>query len=119
LIEKDTTRVAAGLKAAVNNPNVSGEAKERAAEQLENMEGHSQTSASGQESNRVLGGYKATLTVCSLLDVFFSRDRSHYRVRMKILHQRPKRTPAKFLKLMGIRWKGQKGYRRVNMTREF
>jgi hypothetical protein len=117
LIEKDTTRVAAGLKAAINNPNVSGEAKERAAEQLENMEGHFQTS--GQESNRVLGGYKATLTVCSLLDVFLSGDRSHYRVRTKILHQRPKRTPAKFLKLMGIRWKGQKGYRRVNMTQEF
>lgn len=64
--EKDSTRVAAGLKAAIHNPNVSDEAKERAAERLEGLGGereHHESRSSGQDSNRVLGGYKATLTV--------------------------------------------------------
>ncbi|OSC97077.1 hypothetical protein PYCCODRAFT_1455092 [Trametes coccinea BRFM310] len=74
----DEKRVAAGLKAAVHNPNVSEEAKERAQERLQHMGtsaeetgrsrgnaggGHAvgSTDQAGHETNRVLGGYKATL----------------------------------------------------------
>ncbi|KAI0325107.1 hypothetical protein GY45DRAFT_1330741 [Cubamyces sp. BRFM 1775] len=71
----DEKRVAAGLKAAVHNPNVSEEAKERAQERLAQMgasaeetstgtaRGHAvgSTDGAGHETNRVLGGYKATL----------------------------------------------------------
>ncbi|KAI0344633.1 hypothetical protein BDW22DRAFT_1326777, partial [Trametopsis cervina] len=65
--EKDTTRVAAGLKAAIHNPNVSEEAKERAADRLDHMGGNGRThdphaGTEGEHDNRVLGGYKATLT---------------------------------------------------------
>ncbi|CCM04377.1 uncharacterized protein FIBRA_06551 [Fibroporia radiculosa] len=71
--DKDPGRVAAGLKAAIHNPNVSEEAKERATDRLHHMGGteevntspstatHSTTTGSGQETSRVLGGYKATL----------------------------------------------------------
>ncbi|KAH8107832.1 hypothetical protein BXZ70DRAFT_912866 [Cristinia sonorae] len=67
---KDPTRVAAGLKATIHNPNVSEDAKERAAERLERMgqsqetthATHATTQADSGESNRVLGGYKATLS---------------------------------------------------------
>ncbi|KAI0323878.1 hypothetical protein GY45DRAFT_1399012 [Cubamyces sp. BRFM 1775] len=64
-------RIAAGLKAAVHNPNVSEEVKERAQERLAQMgasaqetsRGHAvgSTDGAGHETNRVLGGYKATL----------------------------------------------------------
>ena len=62
-------RVAAGLKAAIHNPNVSDEAKARAQERLDDMIGNNSgggttaraTDANGHELNRVLGGYKATL----------------------------------------------------------
>ena len=65
-------RVAAGLKAAIHNPNVSEEARERAQERLEQFGAASETGdngtyaagatdANGHEVNRVLGGYKATL----------------------------------------------------------
>lgn len=68
-------RVAAGLKAAIHNPNVSEEAKERAQERLETMGTSVETTSrapggsypvgstdeAGHETNRVLGGYKATL----------------------------------------------------------
>ncbi|KAI0373572.1 hypothetical protein BV20DRAFT_962780 [Pilatotrama ljubarskyi] len=72
----DEKRVAAGLKAAIHNPNVSEEAKERAQERLENMGASVDTGSrgnnngsyptgttdeTGRETNRVLGGYKATL----------------------------------------------------------
>ncbi|KAH9894739.1 Conidiation protein 6-domain-containing protein [Cubamyces lactineus] len=69
----DEKRVAAGLKAAVHNPHVSEEAKERAQERLAQMgasahetsttRGHAvgSTDGTGHETNRVLGGYKATL----------------------------------------------------------
>ncbi|TBU22987.1 Conidiation protein 6-domain-containing protein [Dichomitus squalens] len=68
----DEKRVAAGLKAAINNPNVSEEARERAQERLEHMGASTETDnsgryatgtvdSSGHEANRVLGGYKATL----------------------------------------------------------
>ncbi|KAI8975919.1 Conidiation protein 6-domain-containing protein [Trametes punicea] len=71
----DEKRVAAGLKAAVHNPNVSEEAKERAQERLESMGTSADetsrnrgtnypvgsTDEAGHETNRVLGGYKATL----------------------------------------------------------
>ena len=62
---KDTTRVAAGLKAAIHNPNVSEEAKERAADKLEQIGSgmSAQIMQGGHDTNRVLGGYKATLTV--------------------------------------------------------
>ena len=74
-------RVAAGLKAAIHNPNVSAEAKERAQERLDDMgltgtaqNSHQQGSHpahsvddGGRETNRVLGGYKATLhSTCAL-----------------------------------------------------
>lgn len=55
--EQHAAHVAAGLKAAIHNPNVSEEARERAAGRLETIEsgnGH-------QHPNRQLGGYKATL----------------------------------------------------------
>ncbi|KAI0741475.1 Conidiation protein 6-domain-containing protein [Daedaleopsis nitida] len=66
------TRVAAGLKAAIHNPNVSEQAKERAQDRLENMNASipterdsafpvGTTDTNGHEINRVLGGYKATL----------------------------------------------------------
>ncbi|KAH9912770.1 Conidiation protein 6-domain-containing protein [Epithele typhae] len=66
----DQTRVAAGLKAAIHNPNVSEEAKERAQERLETMgAAHVHPSShpvgtvdtTGHEANRVIGGYKAAL----------------------------------------------------------
>ncbi|KAI0633897.1 Conidiation protein 6-domain-containing protein [Trametes polyzona] len=72
----DEKRVAAGLKAAIHNPNVSEEAKERAQERLEHMGTSVETTSAsrgngnypvgstdetGHETNRVLGGYKATL----------------------------------------------------------
>ncbi len=70
--DKDATRVAAGLKAAINNPNVSEEAKDRAADKLDNLGGHSTSThtQSGADSNRVLGGYKATLAVRLLSTLF-------------------------------------------------
>ncbi|KAI0082028.1 hypothetical protein K474DRAFT_1694711 [Panus rudis PR-1116 ss-1] len=66
---KDPNRVAAGLKATIHNPNVSEEAKERAAERLEHI-GASEdvgsrnhgSSYSDHDTNRQLGGYKATLS---------------------------------------------------------
>ncbi|KAI0915819.1 hypothetical protein AcW1_003685 [Taiwanofungus camphoratus] len=64
---KNPNRVAAGLKASLQNPNVSEEAKERAADRLESLTATdeagntSKYSSTRQEDNRVLGGYKATL----------------------------------------------------------
>ncbi|KAF8980108.1 hypothetical protein BDQ17DRAFT_1264076, partial [Cyathus striatus] len=63
---KNPERVAAGLKATINRPNVSDEAKQRAMERLEEMgvdiEKPSRRTAHGQlGEQRVLGGYKATL----------------------------------------------------------
>ncbi|KAH9924467.1 Conidiation protein 6-domain-containing protein [Fomitopsis serialis] len=66
---KDPTRVAAGLKAAINNPNVSEEGRERAADRLDGIDGGAHgtngstatTSVEDQHRNRELGGYKATL----------------------------------------------------------
>jgi hypothetical protein len=62
--EKDTTRVAAGLKAAINNPNVSPEAKNQAAAKLQNLSGTVETStaSSTEHENRVLGGFRAVLS---------------------------------------------------------
>lgn len=62
---KNPERVAAGLKAAMHNPNVSEEAKERAAERLDGMNTSDTDNYQGgnQETNRALGGYKATLSV--------------------------------------------------------
>ncbi|KAI6135765.1 hypothetical protein EV401DRAFT_2203367 [Pisolithus croceorrhizus] len=67
---KDTTRVIAGLKAAVHNPHVSEEAKEHAIERLRGMgqsvdvapQETAEKSSDQQEGSRVLGGYKATLS---------------------------------------------------------
>ncbi|KIM69008.1 hypothetical protein SCLCIDRAFT_811187 [Scleroderma citrinum Foug A] len=66
---KDTARVAAGLKAAIHNPNVSKEAKEHATARLKEMgqdaehehEPQEQTEVP-QESTHVLAGYKATIS---------------------------------------------------------
>ena len=54
----------------MHNPHVSEEAKERAAERLEGLGGSSSTHTSShhegdQGTNRILGGYKATLSVCT------------------------------------------------------
>ncbi|KAI6038480.1 Conidiation protein 6-domain-containing protein [Pisolithus marmoratus] len=67
---KDTTRVIAGLKAAIHNPHVSEEAKEHAMERLREMGqdvdvGPQETvekSSYQQDEGRVLAGYKATLS---------------------------------------------------------
>nr|VWP01262.1 Protein kinase domain-containing protein [Ganoderma boninense] len=71
--QHDEKRVAAGLKAAIHNPNVSEEARKSAQERLEQMGEHDTAAPSAgrahhapatgtqHESNRVLGGYKATL----------------------------------------------------------
>ncbi|KAF9222659.1 hypothetical protein BS17DRAFT_175596 [Gyrodon lividus] len=68
---KDSARVAAGLKAAIHNPNVSQEAKGHAKEKLREMgqevEATHETfqesiSTGARESSRVLGGYKSTLS---------------------------------------------------------
>ncbi|KAF8062237.1 Conidiation protein 6-domain-containing protein [Lyophyllum atratum] len=80
---KNPERVAAGLKATMKNPNVSEEAKISAKERLEDMSdevpnartpsrvsrsrsrrrstSRGRRSASAESTNRVLGGYKATL----------------------------------------------------------
>jgi Conidiation protein 6 len=52
--QKDAGRVAAGLKAAIRNPNVSDEAKDRAAERLQNLGSETATTDSTHD-NRVLG----------------------------------------------------------------
>jgi hypothetical protein len=57
--DKDTTRVAAGLKA-----NVSPEAKDQAAEKLQNLTGAgiATTTSTTEHENRVLGGFRAVLS---------------------------------------------------------
>ncbi|KAI0063527.1 hypothetical protein BV25DRAFT_1915035 [Artomyces pyxidatus] len=67
---KNATRVAAGLKATLHNPNVSEGAKKSAQDRLEQMgaiepqSGTAKAAAEPGESHdtRVLGGYKATLS---------------------------------------------------------
>ncbi|TFK29481.1 hypothetical protein FA15DRAFT_576498, partial [Coprinopsis marcescibilis] len=70
---KDPANVARGLKAAINNPRVSQEAKEHDKQRLRELgeQVPGDTGKSGgasvevaeedEHSNRVLGGYKATL----------------------------------------------------------
>ncbi|KIY72412.1 hypothetical protein CYLTODRAFT_449958 [Cylindrobasidium torrendii FP15055 ss-10] len=68
---KNPERVAAGLKAAIHNPNTSDEARERATERLQgidtqytdkNLDNSSASMDNGDHHrNQVLGGYKATL----------------------------------------------------------
>ncbi|KAG5642099.1 hypothetical protein DXG03_003623, partial [Asterophora parasitica] len=66
---KKPERVAAGLKATINNPHVSDEAKVHATERLHELSGETESKhhasakphASDAEMNRKLGGYKATL----------------------------------------------------------
>lgn len=64
--EQHQHHVAGGLKAALNNPNVSEEAKTNAQRRLEEMGTASETNteapAYDESTNRMLGGYKATLT---------------------------------------------------------
>jgi hypothetical protein len=52
--------VAAGLKAAIHNPNVSDEAKQNAALKLKNLPGAAATDT--EHENRVLGGFRAVLS---------------------------------------------------------
>jgi hypothetical protein len=63
-IAKDTTRVAAGLKAAIHNPNISAEAKQQAAEKLQNLTCTAGTAATSttEHNNRVFGGFCAILS---------------------------------------------------------
>ncbi|RXW17533.1 hypothetical protein EST38_g8321 [Candolleomyces aberdarensis] len=71
---KDPNRVAAGLKASIHNSKVSDEAKTRAHEKLDKLEGgnveeQTKLPSGAMENdmeeegvnNQVLGGYKATL----------------------------------------------------------
>ncbi|KAF8909673.1 hypothetical protein CPB84DRAFT_1743707 [Gymnopilus junonius] len=74
--EKKSDNVARGLKAAIHNDNVSGDAKESAAQRLQDLGKEVPADFTGKEdeqweygdpndkheTNRVLGGYKATLT---------------------------------------------------------
>ena len=62
----EPNRVAGGLKAAMKNPNVGEEAKERARERVEDMEESGQVTTNQNEptgplSGNQIGGYKATL----------------------------------------------------------
>lgn len=68
---KDPTRVAAGLKAAMHNPNVSAEAKDNAAQRLQEIDGGGGQTDGVVEtddydesglSSRQAAGYKATLS---------------------------------------------------------
>lgn len=63
IAEKDPEHVAAGLKSAISNPNVSEGAKVHAAERLDDMRAEEVFNATvgGHEINHILGGYKATL----------------------------------------------------------
>lgn len=69
---KDPTRVAAGLKAAMHNPNVSAEAKDSAAQRLEEIGGGGGQTGGVETDDydelesdlsvREAAGYKATLS---------------------------------------------------------
>ncbi|KAF8910841.1 hypothetical protein CPB85DRAFT_1221175 [Mucidula mucida] len=59
--QKDTAHVVAGLKGAINNPNVSDEAKAQASTRLQEIAGQTQEVGGSEHTNRMLGGYKATL----------------------------------------------------------
>ncbi|KAL1735697.1 hypothetical protein EV714DRAFT_243833, partial [Schizophyllum commune] len=64
--DKDPKNVARGLKASIANPNVSEDAKDNAARQLNQMGyerpgGQTSTATDDEHTNRVMGGYKATL----------------------------------------------------------
>ena len=64
-VDKDPKNVARGLKASIANPNVSEDAKDNAARQLDQMgyerPGGQTTTTTDEHTNRVMGGYKATL----------------------------------------------------------
>ncbi|KIL68381.1 hypothetical protein M378DRAFT_120386 [Amanita muscaria Koide BX008] len=67
--EKNSERVARGLKASIHNPRVSPEAKAHAEERLHEMgyeiepdKDSGPTPAHSKHEARVLGGYKATLS---------------------------------------------------------
>jgi hypothetical protein len=55
--KKNPERVAAGLKASIHNPHVSKEAKESAAEKLQQLE-KQQPSSQPESSGHVLGVYQ-------------------------------------------------------------
>ncbi|KAL1745347.1 Conidiation protein 6-domain-containing protein, partial [Schizophyllum fasciatum] len=62
--DKNPERVAAGLKASINNPNVSEEAKKSASERLAQMgadQPRGNVAGSGKDEGNVIRGYKATL----------------------------------------------------------
>ena len=65
--DKDQSHVIGGLKAAISNPKTSTEAKEHAAERLEELSERSYPSSSHEPPHHELGshqiaGYKATIT---------------------------------------------------------
>lgn len=114
---KDINRVAGGLKAAIHNPNVSEAAKDHAQERLDQIN-QSEESDVGQESTRVLAGYKATLSVspwfswkrCKVTNVFNARTNTP--------HLRPKRTHARYWKPMDILLRDLMMCRRTSMRHE-
>ncbi|KAJ2919737.1 hypothetical protein MD484_g745, partial [Candolleomyces efflorescens] len=62
---KDQSNVVRGLKAAIHNPRVSEEAKQRDIERLQAMgeyEADTTTQEDSEHHHRVMGGYKATLS---------------------------------------------------------
>lgn len=66
-VDKDQSHVIGGLKATISNPNTSSEAKERAAERLQELGELEHTSSSPEPAHHELGshqiaGYKATLS---------------------------------------------------------
>ena len=65
LAHKDQSNVVRGLKAAIHNPRVSEEAKQRDIERLQAMgeyEADTTTQEDSEHHHRVMGGYKATLS---------------------------------------------------------
>ncbi|KAI5246782.1 hypothetical protein E4T43_02415 [Aureobasidium subglaciale] len=64
---KDPVRVAAGLKAALHNPNVSDEARENVSHHLADITSTSQTD-DGKDPTRVAAGLKAALHNDSVSD---------------------------------------------------
>ncbi|KAJ3500480.1 hypothetical protein NLJ89_g9774 [Agrocybe chaxingu] len=73
-MSSDPSRVAAGYKAAIHNPRVSEETRERVQEKLDSLKGgvgaersssgeqfESEDATAGKNAGNVMGGYKATL----------------------------------------------------------
>ncbi len=62
--QKDTAHVVAGLKGAINNPNVSDEAKAQASTRLQEIAGQTQEVGGSEHTNRMLGRSSLSFLVC-------------------------------------------------------